>query len=109
MHLVDHAREYIEENYKRPLFDRILRATLAQILPYEKRFRFAMRGAKLAKPLAPIMPPKIRNMVDFAPTELPPPSLNACMIASGFCGNRPARETSGLNDGLCAKGIEHRY
>ncbi len=76
MHLVDHAREYIEENYKRPIFDRVLRATLAQILPYEKRFRFAMRGAQIARPLAPIMPAKIRNMVEFAPKELPPPSLN---------------------------------
>jgi glycolate oxidase iron-sulfur subunit len=76
MHLVDHAREYIEENYKRPLFDRILRAMLAQILPYEKRFRLAMRGAQLAKPLAPVMPAKIRNMVEFAPAKLPPPSLN---------------------------------
>lgn len=76
MHLVDHAREYIEENYKRPLFDRILRATLAQILPYENRFRLAMRGAQLAKPFAPVMPAKIRNMVEFAPKRLPPPSLN---------------------------------
>jgi len=76
MHLVDHAREYIEENYKRPLFDRILRAVLAQILPYENRFRLAMRGAQLSKPLAPIMPAKIRNMVEFAPDKLPPPSLN---------------------------------
>ena len=64
MHLVDHAREYIEENYKRPLFDRVMRAVLAQILPYEKRFRLAMRGAQLSKPLAPMMPAKIRNMVE---------------------------------------------
>jgi glycolate oxidase iron-sulfur subunit len=76
MHLVDHAREYIEENYKRPLFDRVMRAVLAQILPYEKRFRFAMRAAQFAKPLAPVMPAKIRNMVEFAPVKLPPPSLN---------------------------------
>jgi glycolate oxidase iron-sulfur subunit len=76
MHLVDHAREYIEENYNRPLFDRVMRATLAQILPYEKRFRFAMRSAQLVKPLAPIMPAKIRNMVEFAPQKLPVPSLN---------------------------------
>ncbi len=76
MHLVDHAREYIEENYNRPLFDRAMRAVLAQILPYEKRFRFAMRGAQLAKPFAGIMPVKIRNMVEFAPAKLPPPSLN---------------------------------
>jgi glycolate dehydrogenase iron-sulfur subunit len=76
MHLVDHAREYIEENYKRPLFDRVMRAVLAQILPYEGRFRLAMRGAKLAKPFAFMMPGKIRNMVEFAPDKLPPPSLN---------------------------------
>ncbi len=76
MHLVDHAREYIEENYKRPLFDRIFRVILAQILPYENRFRLAMRGAQLAKPFARLMPAKIRNMVEFAPAKLPPPSLN---------------------------------
>ncbi len=76
MHLVDQAREYIEENYKRPLFDRVMRVVLAQILPYEKRFRLAMRGAQLSKPLAPMMPAKIRNMVEFAPAKLPPPSLN---------------------------------
>ena len=76
MHLVDHAREYIEDNYKRPLFDRIMRAILAQILPYDRRFRFAMKSAQLVKPLAPIFPSKIRNMVDFAPKKLPVPSLN---------------------------------
>ena len=76
MHLVDHAREYIEDNYNRPLFDRVMRAALAQILPYDKRFRFAMKSAQLVKPLAPIMPSKIRNMVEFAPKRLPPPSLN---------------------------------
>ncbi|GMR08575.1 MAG: glycolate oxidase subunit GlcF [Gammaproteobacteria bacterium] len=76
MHLVDHAREYIEENYQRPLFDRLLRWTLAQILPYPGRFRLAMRGAQLAKPLAFAMPGKIRSMVEFAPGKLPPPSPN---------------------------------
>ena len=50
--------------------------SLAQILPFEKRFRFAMRGAQLAKPFTGIMPAKIRNMVEFAPAKLPPPSLN---------------------------------
>jgi len=76
MHLVDHAREYIEDNYKRPIFDRVMRATLAQILPYERRFRFAMKSAQLVKPLAPVMPAIIRNMVEFAPKKLPVPSLN---------------------------------
>lgn len=76
MHLVDHAREYIEDNYKRPLFDRVMRGMLAQILPYGGRFRLAMRGAQIAKPFSAVLPAKIRNMVEFAPKRLPPPSLN---------------------------------
>ncbi|MEO0342918.1 MAG: glycolate oxidase subunit GlcF [Pseudomonadota bacterium] len=76
MHLVDHARAYIQENYKRPLGDRALRWMLAQILPYPARFRFAMIGAWFAKPLAAIFPKKLANMVRFAPTRLSPPSAN---------------------------------
>lgn len=80
MHLVDHAREYIEENYQRPLFDRGLRWTLAQILPYPGRFRLAMRWAQLIKPLALVMPwairGKIRHMMEFVPKKLPSPSMN---------------------------------
>src|ERR1700755_2165248 len=34
MHLVDHARAYIEDTYKRPLADRIMRSVLARVLPY---------------------------------------------------------------------------
>lgn len=75
MHLVDHAREYINERYKRPVFDRVIRWTLAKILPYPGRFRAAMFGAKLAKPVRFALPAKLRGMVEFAPTALPPPSL----------------------------------
>ena len=48
MHLVDHARAHIEETYQRPLQDRLLRAVLANILPYPNRFRLALAGAWLA-------------------------------------------------------------
>lgn len=50
MHLVDHARGYIEENYHRTPGDRFLRGLLARILPYPRRFRLALRGARLAAP-----------------------------------------------------------
>jgi glycolate oxidase iron-sulfur subunit len=39
MHLVDHARAYIEQTYKRSWSDRLLRWTLARILPFPNRFR----------------------------------------------------------------------
>jgi glycolate oxidase iron-sulfur subunit len=54
MHLVDHAREYIEENYRRPLMDRLYRATLAAIMPHPRRFRGALRLARFGKPFAPL-------------------------------------------------------
>src|SRR3989475_9449070 len=52
MHLVDHGRRHIENTYRRPLPDRLLRALLARVLPHPKLFRFAVRAAKLGKPLA---------------------------------------------------------
>ncbi|WP_207100766.1 glycolate oxidase subunit GlcF [Paracoccus shandongensis] len=77
MHLVDHAREYIEAHYRRPLSDRLLRWLLAKILPYPGRFRLALRGAKLARPLRRLMPdPRLRAMLDMAPQDIAPPSLN---------------------------------
>src|SRR5256885_16787082 len=52
MHLVDHARAHIENTYRRPLRDRLLRALLARVLPNPKLFRFAPRAAEMGKPLA---------------------------------------------------------
>ncbi len=49
MHLVDHARGYIEETYSRPWHDRLLRAVLAQVLPYRGRFRVALALAGIAR------------------------------------------------------------
>ncbi|QCO55160.1 glycolate oxidase subunit GlcF [Pseudorhodobacter turbinis] len=77
MHLVDNAREYIEKTYKRPLMDRMLRWTLAQIIPYPKRFRLALLGAKIGRPFAFLMPDaRLRAMLEMAPKTIPPVSRN---------------------------------
>ncbi len=77
MHLVDHARSYIEKTYKRPLMDRVLRWTLSRIIPYPMRFRLALLGAKIASPLAFLMPdPRLRAMLAMAPKRIPPVSRN---------------------------------
>jgi glycolate oxidase iron-sulfur subunit len=55
MHLVDHARAHVEETYRRPLGDRLLRWLLATTMPYPGRFRLSMFGAQRAKPLAPLL------------------------------------------------------
>lgn len=77
MHLVDHAREYIEANYKRPFTDRALRWLLARILPYPKRFRLALLGAKIGRPFRALIPDaRLRAMLDVAPRAIPPVSRN---------------------------------
>ena len=77
MHLVDHAREYIEQTYKRPWFERVLRWTLAEILPYPTRFRVALLGAKIGRPFARLMPDaRLRAMLEMAPDYIPPVSRN---------------------------------
>jgi glycolate oxidase iron-sulfur subunit len=54
MHLVDHARAHIENTYRRPLAERLLRTVLAKVMPYPRRFWLALHGAMIAKPLAPL-------------------------------------------------------
>ena len=77
MHLLDHAREYIERTYKRPLSDRALRWVLARILPYPTRFRLALLGGKIVRPFAKLMPDaRLRAMLDMVPKRIPPVSRN---------------------------------
>ena len=77
MHLIDTARAYIEDNYKRPLSDRALRWVLARILPYPTRFRIALLGAKIGRPFARFIPdPRLRAMLEMAPKVIPPVSRN---------------------------------
>ena len=52
MHLVDHARSYIEQTYRRPWHERALRAVLGTVLPRPALFRASLFGARLARPFA---------------------------------------------------------
>jgi glycolate oxidase iron-sulfur subunit len=97
MHLVDHARAYIEDTYERPWQDRLLRNLLARILPYPARFRFAMRLAALARPFARAIPgdaqlrSRLRAMLALAPNHLPPPSPMQAKRLHPATGERRAR------------------
>jgi glycolate oxidase iron-sulfur subunit len=52
MHLVDHARAHIEQTYRRPVIERLLRAVLASLLPYPRRLRLMLAAALAGKPFA---------------------------------------------------------
>ncbi len=104
MHLVDHAREYIENNYKRPLSDRVLRWVLAQILPYPMRFRWALLGAKLGRPFRSLMPdPRLRAMLDMAPKYIPPVSRND--DPQSFAPKVPRKKRVALMTGCAQKAL----
>jgi glycolate oxidase iron-sulfur subunit len=74
MHLVDHGRRHIEEHYRRPLAERLLRLALGAVLTQPKRFRAALTAARWAKPFAALMPARLRAMLSLAPARVPRPS-----------------------------------
>ncbi len=71
MHLVDHARAYIEKNYKRSVFDRVFRGILSRLLPRARVFQWALKAAALTRPLHGILPKKLKTMAAAAPRPLP--------------------------------------
>jgi glycolate oxidase iron-sulfur subunit len=97
MHLVDHARAYIEDTYQRPWHDRWLRALLANLLPYPARFRLALHAARLARPFAAVlrgggMPvQRLRAMLEMAPSRLPPAGDSAMPRVHAAQGDRRFR------------------
>ena len=73
MHIIDHGRNHIERNYKRPWFDRNLRNILSYILPRANVFLTMGLLVKLIKPLAFLLPAKLKDMVSLMPTAFPKP------------------------------------
>ena len=91
MHLVDHARRYIEETYTRPWPDRLLRSALAAVLPRPGLFRLALRAAALGRPLRRLLPERLAGMLTLAPKHLPTPSAVDAPQVFPAAGTRRAR------------------
>ncbi|APZ52474.1 glycolate oxidase subunit GlcF [Salipiger abyssi] len=104
MHLVDHARAYIEKRYQRPWSDRALRWLLARIIPYPGRFRLALLGAKLGQPFRRLMPDaRLRAMLDMAPKTIPPVSRNDA--PQSFAPSAPRKKRVALMTGCAQKAL----
>jgi glycolate oxidase iron-sulfur subunit len=104
MHLVDHAREYIEATYKRPFGDRMLRAVLARTLPYPGRFRLALHAARIARPFARLIPDqRLRAMLRMAPKVIPRISPND--MPQTFTATAPKRMRVALLTGCAQKAL----
>ena len=97
MHLIDHARAYIENTYRRPFAERVLRGVLGAIIPRPWLFRLALMGARAARPLAGLIPGKtmlaqrLRAMLALAPASVPGPSAMDRPGIHPAVGERKAR------------------
>jgi glycolate oxidase iron-sulfur subunit len=105
MHLVDHARAHIEDTYRRPFGERLLRALLASLMPYPQRFRLALQAARLGKPFAPLLEAagfkRLGAMLRLAPWHSPhcPPAPQT-FPAEGVRNRRVAFLPGCVNDVL---------
>jgi glycolate oxidase iron-sulfur subunit len=68
-HLIDHARVHVEKTYRRPPLERGLRALLAAVLPYPRRFAAALAFVPLARPFARVLPARLRTMLELVPAR----------------------------------------
>src|SRR5262249_41355491 len=62
--LIDQSRAHIERHYQRPLADRLLRWTIANVLTRPAPTRIALHLGRLASPFRKLFPPRIRSMAD---------------------------------------------
>jgi len=75
MHLIDHGKKYIEKNYERSTFDKLIRYFLSITLPNTKVFRLSSFLVKLSKPFKFLMPSRIKDMIDLMPSSFPKKNL----------------------------------
>jgi glycolate oxidase iron-sulfur subunit len=71
MHLVDHGRRHIEQHFRRPFRERLLRRLLGEVLTRPRRLRAALHLARLGKPLAGLAPKLLRPLLALAPRRVP--------------------------------------
>lgn len=94
MHLVDQARAHIENTYRRPVRDRVLRWLLAKLLTRPRLFRFPLFLALAAKPFTPLIEAlgweRMGAMLRLAPMRFPPKLQTGGHVAPP-AGERKAR------------------
>src|SRR5215470_9469306 len=105
MHLVDHARVHIEQTYRRPLGERVLRSLIARVLPNRRLLRASLMAAPVLRRLAPLLQAmglaRLAAMLALLPAEVPPrPSGTRLFRAAGARRSRVALLRGCVNDVL---------
>jgi glycolate oxidase iron-sulfur subunit len=69
MHLADIGRGYIEEHYRRPAGERLLRLVLAQVLTRPRLMAAGLRLGAAARLVRALLPGRLRAMADLVPRK----------------------------------------
>ncbi|MDQ3672543.1 MAG: heterodisulfide reductase-related iron-sulfur binding cluster [Actinomycetota bacterium] len=96
--LIESTRAAVEDEYERPLGDRILRGLLFRVLPYPSRMRAALVLAELTRGLP--MPRRLRPLVEVAP-----PWRGRGEVASVTRPEGPRRGRVGLLTGCVQRAV----
>ncbi|MGF6769984.1 glycolate oxidase iron-sulfur subunit [Paraburkholderia sp. GAS199] len=67
--LIAHGREHIEQTYRRPLIQRVMRAMLTVLLPNPRLFRIGLLFGMLARPLRAFLKGPLGAMLQVTPTR----------------------------------------
>ena len=68
-HLIDHARVHVERTYRRPWRERWVRAALAAVLPYPRRFAAALKLGMWVRPVLAYLPARVAHVAGLLPKE----------------------------------------
>ncbi len=91
MHLIDHGRNYVEETYKRPFFDRIFRNILSYVLPRPKVFFTMAILTKFIKPFSFILPKFLKNSLELMPSRIPSKTIKEKKVYEVESGKKISR------------------
>ena len=91
MHLIDHGRNYVEETYKRPFFDRLFRNILSFVLPRPKVFLLMALSSKLIKPFSFLFPKFLKNALNLMPDKIPGKKLKEKKVYEVTKGKKISR------------------
>jgi glycolate oxidase iron-sulfur subunit len=69
--LITSFRGRAEQTRHRSVWDRLLRWFVLATLPYPRRFAWGARMGSLTRPLAPLLPGRMRTMLELLPARLP--------------------------------------
>ena len=95
-HLIDHARRHVEETYRRPWHERLMRDALTRVLPNPGLLRASLIVARLGKPFAALLPTggplgRVRAMLNLAPSRLRARGTSADAKTNPAIGGRRGR------------------